>query len=113
MIILVPALTLMLSVSMLEPRHIWRLASLMFLGSLFFMVFVLFSGMEIKGAKRWVHLFGFSLQPSEFAKPAFAIVAAWLMAAQKNREKFPGNAITAGLYFNGYCFKCCCSLIWE
>ena len=31
------------------------------------------TGVEIKGATRWVHFMGFSLQPSEFLKPAFAI----------------------------------------
>ena len=43
----------------------------------------LFAGTEIKGARRWLHVFGFSLQPSEFIKPAFAVVSAWLISLQK------------------------------
>jgi len=96
---LVPSIGGIVVVSMLERRWVWRLASLMFVGSLIAMALVLVTGMEIKGAQRWLHLLGFSVQPSEFAKPAFAIVAAWLMAMQKERAKFPGNLVTAILYF--------------
>ena len=98
LVMLLPALLLMLGVSMLEPRQLWRLASLLFVASLCAMVAVLFTGMEIKGAQRWLHVAGLSIQPSEFAKPAFAICAAWFMALQKKRENFPGNRVAAGLY---------------
>ncbi|MGB4107226.1 MAG: putative peptidoglycan glycosyltransferase FtsW [Alphaproteobacteria bacterium] len=98
LVLLIPALGLLIGISMLTPRAIWRLASVVFLGSLAAMLLVLFTGMEIKGAQRWIHVFGFSLQPSEFAKPAFAIVAAWFMSRQKENAKFPGNYIAAGLY---------------
>lgn len=98
-IMLVPALGIMLFVSMLNKREVWRLATLAFLGSIVAMVLVLITGMEIKGAQRWIHLFGFSLQPSEFVKPAFVLMAAWFMSLQKTKEKFPGNAIAVGLYF--------------
>ncbi len=97
-VMLVPALAMMIGISMLGRRDIWRLASVMFVGCIIALIIVLITGMEIKGAQRWIHLFGFSLQPSEFVKPAFAIVAAWLMAMQKTKEKFPGNQVTAGLY---------------
>jgi cell division protein FtsW len=98
-IILCPALAMMLVISMLEMRTIWRISSILFVGSIFTMVVVLITGMEIKGAQRWIHLFGFSLQPSEFAKPSFAIAAAWFMSRQKKNEKFPGYIIAVGLYF--------------
>lgn len=88
----------MLLVSMVSRRWVWRLSSLGFVAALIGMVLVLIIGEEIKGAQRWVSLFGFTVQPSEFAKPAFAVVAAWLMAQQKERENFPGNLVTAGLY---------------
>jgi cell division protein FtsW len=90
---------LMIGCSFLDRRSVWRVAGVVFVASLIAMAAVLFSGMEIKGAQRWIHLFGFSLQPSEFIKPAFIVVAAWLMARQKTEGKFPGNHITAGLYF--------------
>ena len=97
-IILVPSLIMLIGISFLNHRQIRRLATLAFAGSVAALVLVLATGMEIKGAQRWIHIFGFSLQPSEFIKPAFAILAAWLMALQKEKPGFPGNSITAGLY---------------
>lgn len=98
-IMLIPALGIMFFVSMLEKRQVWRLATLAFFGAILAMILVLFTGMEIKGAQRWIHVFGFSLQPSEFVKPAFVLVSAWFMALQKSKENFPGNGIAVGLYF--------------
>jgi cell division protein FtsW len=97
-IILVPSFAMMVGISMLDMRSIWRVASILFLISIFSMILVPFIGIEIKGAQRWIHLPGFSFQPSEFAKPAFAIVGAWFMSIQKTRAGFPGYVITAVLY---------------
>ena len=72
LMMLLPALGLLMGISMLSPRMIWRAASILFIASLAAMIVVLFHGVEIKGAQRWIHLFGFSLQPSELAKPSFA-----------------------------------------
>ena len=98
-VMLIPAIGMMLGISLLKPRQIWRLASALFIGTVIALVLVLATGMEIKGAQRWIHIFGFSLQPSEFMKPAFAVAAAWLMTKQKEQQGFPGNTVAAGLYF--------------
>lgn len=98
MMFLLPSLVGMGVVSMMPPRMVWRLASIVFILSLFAMLAVLFVGDEIKGARRWIRLFGFSVQPSEFAKVSFAIVSAWFMAQQKEKKKFPGYAVSGGLY---------------
>ncbi len=98
LIMLGPALLLMFSVSFLTPRMVWRLASLVLAGGILAMIVVLFTGMEIKGAQRWIHLPGFSLQPSEFVKPAFAVVAAWFMTFQTERPEFRGNRMAAGVF---------------
>ena len=47
-------------------------------------------GSDIKGAKRWIDVFGQSLQPSEFIKPFFIIINAWLLTIWKStkRRKF-------------------------
>ena len=102
-IMLIPALGALFIISLFQPRDIWRISSLMFIGCIFALILVLLTGMEIKGAKRWLHLFGFSLQPSEFMKPAFAIAAAWFMAKQKQQENKHGHAIAAALYFITIC----------
>lgn len=98
LILLVPAIILFLSMSVLPVRWVWRVGLFGLICSIVFMVAVLFVGTEIKGAQRWIQLPGFSLQPSEFVKPAFAIVAAWLMARQKEVNSFRGNKMCAGLY---------------
>jgi cell division protein FtsW len=55
-------------------------------------------GAEIKGARRWINLPGFSLQPSEFVKPSFAVICAWLFALQRRQDGTPGDLIAVGIY---------------
>jgi cell division protein FtsW len=57
-------------------------------------------GVEIKGARRWIALPGLSLQPSEFLKPCFAVVTAWLLTERKRTRGFPG-VILAFVVFGG------------
>ena len=88
---MVPALAAMLIVSFLDTRQIRRLAMVMLGGSLLMMVAVLFIGVEVKGAHRWLSFAGVSIQPSEFLKPAFVIVCAWLFAEHARQPDIPGN----------------------
>lgn len=88
---MVPALGAMLLVSFLSPRNVRRLALVMLLVALAMMVAVLFIGVEIKGARRWLHIAGISFQPSEYMKPAFVVICAWLFAEQSRRPEIPGN----------------------
>lgn len=92
------SLLLMVGVSMLTPRGVRRLALLGFVGALLAMVLVLFVGFETKGATRWLSIGGMSLQPSEFIKPTFAVVAAWMFSAQKLDDDVPGYAISLMLF---------------
>ncbi len=88
---MVPALIAMIVVSFMNARQVRRLALLMLLGSLVLMVMALFFGVEIKGSRRWVHIAGVSVQPSEYMKPAFVIICAWLFSEQNKRNDIPGN----------------------
>jgi cell division protein FtsW len=87
----VPALIAMLTVSFLEARQIRRMALLILCTSLVLMVAALYFGIEVKGARRWVSLAGLSIQPSEFLKPAFVIICAWLFAEHARQPDIPGN----------------------
>ena len=101
LLMLIPALGMMITLSFMPKRLVRRIASLVFLASLAAMMLVLVSGSEIKGAQRWIRVLGFSLQPSEFVKPAFAVMAAWMMALEKessDERKFSGTVVTGGLY---------------
>jgi len=92
------ALAVMIGTSLLSPRGVRRLALLVFVGAIIAMVAVLLVGAETKGATRWLSIAGFSLQPSEFIKPSFAVVAAWMFSAQKLDDNVPGYAIAIFLF---------------
>ena len=92
------ALAVMIGTSLLTPRGVRRLALLVFVGAIIAMVAVLLVGVETKGATRWLSVAGFSLQPSEFIKPSFAVVAAWMFSAQKLDDDVPGYAIAIFLF---------------
>lgn len=92
------ALMVMIGTSLLTPRGVRRLALLVFVGAIVAMIAVLLVGVETKGATRWLSIAGFSLQPSEFIKPSFAVVAAWMFSAQKLDEDVPGYAIAIFLF---------------
>lgn len=93
LVMLLPALAIMVAVSLLTPRGVRRLGLVVFLGAVLGVALTLLVGVEIKGATRWLHLPGMSLQPSEFLKPGFAIVAAWMFSLQRSQEDFPGHVI--------------------
>jgi len=88
-----PAIATIIGVSLLNPRWVRRLGVLGFVGSIGLLVLTLVVGTEIKGATRWLTFAGFSLQPSEFAKPCLAIATAWMVAAQQRGHPVPGNLI--------------------
>lgn len=97
-IVMPVALALMVGVSLLPPLQIRRLAVVGFAATLGLLVLVPLIGNEIKGATRWLALGGFTLQPSEFAKPFFAVVTAWMFAEWRRDETFPGHLVAIGLY---------------
>lgn len=98
LMMLVPAVLLMTGVSLLSPRGVRRVALFVFVASLALVAATLVVGVEIKGARRWIHVPGLSLQPSEFVKPAFAVVAGWLFSLSRTSPGFPGSLVSIALY---------------
>jgi cell division protein FtsW len=92
------ALVAMFSVSLLTPVEIRRLALAVFVLSLAGIVVVLLTGPEINGARRWLSLGAYTLQPSEFAKPAFVVISAWLFAEAERRPDMPATSAAVALY---------------
>jgi cell division protein FtsW len=86
-------------VSLQTPRTIRRIAAIGFTVGLVLLALTLVVGPDIKGARRWINLPLLSLQPSEFVKPCFAVITAWLFSEQKFRRGFPGNLIALALLF--------------
>ncbi len=97
-IYLFPAIAIMLGVSLLAPVSVRRLAAVMFLVLVPMMVLTLIVGAEIKGSRRWLRIASLTLQPSEFLKPAFIVVSAWMLAEGRSNLNFPGIRISAVLY---------------
>lgn len=94
----IPAVIALVGVSFMTPRQIRRFAVVLLILSLVTMVAVLFVGDEVKGARRWITVGGFSLQPSEFMKPAFIVVCAWLFSEHSRRPDIPGNLFAILLF---------------
>jgi cell division protein FtsW len=94
---LAPACAIMLATSFLEPREIRRVALAVFLVSFALVVAASFWGPEIKGAHRWITLAGVNVQPSEFLKPSFVILIAWLFAESARQPDMPANTIALTL----------------
>ncbi|MEL7040856.1 MAG: putative peptidoglycan glycosyltransferase FtsW [Pseudomonadota bacterium] len=88
------AVIVLIGTSFLERVWARRLAALVFIGSLVLLAYILVSGHEAKGAQRWIRYAGFSLQPSEFVKPALIVLTGWLLAQRKLYPDGPWAGIT-------------------
>ena len=86
------ALAAMVLTSMMSPDVVRRLAVLGFAVVFVSLVLLPFVGTDFgKGATRWYSLGFASVQPSEFLKPAFVVLCAWLMAASQEINGPPGR----------------------
>src|SRR5689334_9264474 len=94
---LIPALCVLLVSSFLPPRYIRRIALVVFIVSLVLVALTLVYGAEVKGARRWIVILGVNIQPSEFLKPAFVILIAWLFGESAKRPEMPTNTMALGL----------------
>jgi cell division protein FtsW len=94
---LIPAVVVLIGTSFLSPRHIRRLALVVFIASFALVVATLFVGAEVKGARRWIILAGVNIQPSEFLKPAFVILISWLFAESSRKSDVPATTFSLAL----------------
>ena len=81
---------IVVGVSLLSTTAVRRVALLGCLLALAATAYTLVHGLEIKGARRWIGLPMMSVQPSEFLKPCFAVVTAWLLTERRRTRHFPG-----------------------
>jgi cell division protein FtsW len=93
------AALVMIVVSMLSAKQVRLLAWLGLGGAIAMVAATLVMGVEIKGARRWISVPGIgSLQPSEFLKPCFAVVAAWLIAEGKVARRHGATVLAIVLF---------------
>lgn len=103
-----PALFTMIFVSFFTPRNIRRFCALLLLVTLVLLVATLLFGAEVKGSRRWISVLGVSVQASEFMKPAFVVMSAWLFSDQTRKNGIPGFLLAIILYGT-----CACLLVLE
>jgi cell division protein FtsW len=96
---LIPTIAILLATSLLPLRLIRRISLLIFVVSVAALAATLIYGAEVKGARRWIVFLGVNLQPSEFVKPAFVILIAWLFGESARRPEMPANSMALGLLF--------------
>lgn len=81
------SLFFLIVVSILPSGKIRKLSLIIFIGSLIGIFLTLTVGINSGGASRWLPIFGFTIQPSEFLKPSLVIVVSWFLA----RARIEGN----------------------
>jgi len=89
-------LQLLIVISFLDDEKIRILSFFGIIAIFVLLISVLIFGTQVKGAKRWVSLMGFSLQPSEFAKAFFIIFNAFLLhrlSLKKWQIKYGASAV--------------------
>lgn len=92
------SVAVLMGTAALSVRGARRIAALVLVASFIGLALVPLIGADINGAKRWLRLAGMSLQPSEFLKPAFIVIAAWLFAEESRGAPAPGRLIAFILY---------------
>jgi cell division protein FtsW len=87
------ALPVMIVTSFL-PHRTARFAALgVLVVSIIMLWLTLRFGVEVKGARRWISIAGNTVQPSEFVKPAYAVIGAWLFAEAMKQKGVPARIL--------------------
>ncbi|MFZ3005339.1 MAG: putative lipid II flippase FtsW [Phenylobacterium sp.] len=89
---------ILISTSMLDTKGVRRAAFFIYIAAILVMMILPFIGHSAKGATRWMEFAGFTLQPSEFMKPALIILVSWMFAEGQKGQGVPGVTIAFGLY---------------
>ncbi len=77
------AITIMIIISAIKTDFLIKLVTPFFVFSFILLLLVPIIGIEVKGAKRWLDLYLFRLQPIELLKPFFILVTAKILTFQK------------------------------
>ena len=92
------ALFCIITISALNESVIKKIISISFVLTIIMLISVLFFGDITKGARRWLNIYGFSLQPSEFLKPFYACVIAMILSSDRKQDKLEVFLILVGLH---------------
>ena len=87
-IFFISSIFLLVFFSQLGDKNIRRVSLVSFFILIFMLLLVFLLDFEIKGAKRWLKIFSFTVQPSEIIKPFFIILTAWCITQSINSKKY-------------------------
>lgn len=96
-IVAVIGLVMMIALSKIDYRIFRSFKWIIYIGCIALLIAVGFVGIGDNGAKRWINIFGFSFQPSEFAKVGFILFYAALLSDMKEKNKI--RKIVPGFLF--------------
>tara|TARA_B100000029_G_scaffold513292_1_gene612353 strand:+ start:400 stop:1530 length:1131 start_codon:yes stop_codon:yes gene_type:complete len=85
-------------ISLFSKLGIKRFFLFLFFISIILIFISFFQGIEYKGSIRWVNIFGYTLQPSEFLKISFIIICAWVLSLKKNFYNLDKNFFSFLIY---------------
>ncbi len=77
------AISIMLTISLIKTELLIKLVFPIFLISFILLAMVPIIGVEVKGAKRWLNLYFFNLQPIEILKPFFILMTVKILTYDK------------------------------
>ena len=87
-IFFVLSLIFLFILSQFNNKNIRRVSLFAFILLLILMIIIFFLDYDVKGAKRWIQILNFTLQPSEIIKPVFVILSAWCISKSIEDKKF-------------------------
>jgi len=94
----IAAVPVMIAVSFFAPRNMRAVCLLLLAVSLILMLLTLKFGLETKGSRRWISLLGFGVQPSEFMKPAYVVMMAWILSLKSTTGRWTYYLPAVGLW---------------
>jgi cell division protein FtsW len=93
----IPALFFIFLFSYMKPKYLKPIALALLFMAIIGILGTLFISTDIKGAKRWLFIGPFSLQPTELLKPSLAIIFAGLLANKEASRRMQGFYISLGI----------------
>lgn len=96
-------LAILFGCAMLSRQAVKRMAAILLPISFLLIGLTLAIGPEIKGAHRWLPLGSFALQPSEFMKPLFIVVTAWVLSSKYDDPTVPAMQVSTLLVLVALC----------
>ncbi|MFZ1992094.1 MAG: putative lipid II flippase FtsW [Alphaproteobacteria bacterium] len=92
-----PAIALMVALSLVPPDALRQRTPLILLVCYLLLLSTLVLGGDVNGARRWLSIGGFKLQPSEFLKPFFVILLAMILNDESRSPPWKRYGVATGL----------------